>query len=156
MPAKRALTGAALKPEQVFNGTWGELWVDGDYVAQITSCKIEVNLKYTAISQVQKLQEGQKLTGIEMKGEMKMHKINSYMMNKISASVKEGKTPVATIISKISDPDGVGTEQITCSGCKFDKLILADWEAGKNMEESYSFTFEDYEINESATAEAAK
>ena len=134
------------RSEQVINGTWGECWIDGDYISQITACKAEVNLKYSSIAQCQKLQDGQKLTGIEMKGEVKMHKINSYMLNKLSKSIKEGKTPVATIITNIDDPDSVGAEKVALYGCKFDKMILADWEAGKNAEESYSFTFEDYAL----------
>ena len=49
------------------------------------------------------------------------------------------------IITNIADPDSNGSERVALRGCKFDKLILADWEAGKNGEESYSFTFEDWE-----------
>lgn len=30
------------RPEQVINGTWGEVWFDGEYLAQITACKAEV------------------------------------------------------------------------------------------------------------------
>lgn len=138
------------RSEQVFNGTWGECWIDGDYIAEITACKAEVTLKYSTVSQCQKLQDGQKLTGIEMKGEMKMHKISSYMLKKLSAAIKAGKTPVATIISNIDDPDASGAERVAYYNCKFDKMILADWEAGKNCEESYSFTFEDYEVLDAA------
>lgn len=36
------------RPEQVINGTWGEVWFDGEYLAQVTACKAEVTLKKTA------------------------------------------------------------------------------------------------------------
>lgn len=136
----------SFRTEQTFNGTWGEAWVDGDYLAEITAGKAEVTLKYSAISQVQKLQDGQKLTGLEMKGEIKMHKVSSYMTKKLSEKIKKGKTWSATIILKIDDPDAIGAERVALYNCKFDKMILADWEAGKNSEESYGFTFEDYEL----------
>ena len=29
------------KAEQVFNGTWGEAWLDGEYLAQVTALKAE-------------------------------------------------------------------------------------------------------------------
>ena len=53
------------RPEQVINGTWGEVWFDGEYLAQVTACKAEVTLKKTAISQCQNLVDGQKVTGLE-------------------------------------------------------------------------------------------
>lgn len=43
----------------------------------------------------------------------------------------------------------LGGERVAFYGCKLDKAILTDWEAGKNGEESYSFTFEDWEILDS-------
>lgn len=128
----------------------GEVWVDGDYLAQVTALKAEVTPKKTAISMVQNLQEGQKITGMESKGELKLHKINSTIMKKMSSYFKRGKMMTCTIITSIHDPDAIGGERVALYGCSFDKLILADWEAGKMGEESYSFTFEDWEILESA------
>lgn len=92
------------RPEQVINGTWGEVWFDGEYLAQVTACKAEVTLKKTAISQCQNLVDGQKVTGLEPKGELKLHKINSFVMDKVNKVVKAGKTPTHTIISNVNDP----------------------------------------------------
>ena len=133
------------RPEQVINGTWGEVWFDGEYLAQVTACKAEVTFKKSAITQVQSLIDGQKITGLEPKGEIKLHHINSFVMNKVNATVKAGKTPTHTIISNVSDPDAVGAERVAYHGCVLDKMILADWEAGKTCEESYSVTFQDWE-----------
>ena len=133
------------RPQQVINGTWGEVWFDGEYLAQIIACKTEVTFKKTAISQVQSLIDGQKITGLEPKGELKMHHINSFVMNKVSAAVKAGRTPTHTIISNVNDPDAIGAERIAYYDCVLDKMILADWESGKPCEESYGFTFGDWE-----------
>lgn len=133
------------RPEQVINGTWGEVWFDGEYLAQVTACKAEVALKKTAISQCQNLVDGQKVTGLEPKGELKLHKINSFVMNKVNKVVKAGKTPTHTIISNVNDPDAIGAERVAYYGCVIDKMILSDWEAGKTGEESYGFTFQDWE-----------
>ncbi len=134
------------KAEQVFNGTWGEAWLDGQYLAQTTALKATVTLKKTAVAMVQKLNEGQKITGIESKGEIKLHKINSVVMKKMSESFKRGKMMTCTIVSSIKDPDALGTERIALYDCLFDDLILIDWEAGKLCEESYNFTFGDWEL----------
>ena len=132
--------------DQVINGTWGELWVDDTYMAEVTLFKLEINAKYTAISRTRSLMDGQKLTGVEAKGEVKLHKISSYLAKKVSDGLKVGKVPNFKIISKLADPAGLGTERVVAYGCKFDKAILADWEHGKNAEESYSFTCEDWDF----------
>nr|WP_288825501.1 phage tail tube protein [uncultured Clostridium sp.] len=132
--------------DNVINGTYGELWFDGDYMAEVLSCKGELNIKYTSITRVGHLIDGQKMTGLEGKGEFKLHKVSSTVMGKVSDALKKGKTPSFTIISKVADPDALGAERVAFYNCKLDKAILADWEAQKNGEESYSFTFEDWEI----------
>lgn len=134
------------KADQVINGTYGELWYNGQYLAQVISCKIEISIKTTAISQIQSLVDGQKMIGLEPKGEFKLHHINSYVMRNLSDDLKMGKTPRCTIISNLKDPDALGGERIVCYNCLLDKMILADWEAGKAGEESYSFTFDDWEV----------
>lgn len=130
---------------QVMNGTYGECWIDGDYMAEVVSCKLEVNIKYEAVSRVRNLVDGQKMVGMEGKGEVKLQKVSSYIMKKVSKKLKAGKIPSFTIISKLADPDSIGAERVAAYDCKFDKLILADWERGKIGEEAYNFTFEDWE-----------
>lgn len=131
---------------QVFNGTYGELWFDGDYMAETKSCKAEVNISYESVTRTRNLIDGKKMTGLEGKGEVKFDKVSSYVTKKMSEKLKAGKTPSFTIITKIDDPDAIGAERVALYGCKFDKMILADWEHKKNAEESYSFTFEDWEL----------
>ena len=73
-------------------------------------------------------------------------KVSSYVTKKMSEKLKKGKSPSFTIISKIDDPDAIGAERVALYGCKFDKMILTDWERKKIGEESYSFTFEDWDL----------
>lgn len=131
--------------DNVINGTWGEIWIDDTYMAEVISFKLEINANYTEITRTRNLVAGQKLTSIEPKGEVKIHKVSSFVSKKISDSLKQGKVPSFKIISKLADPDAFGAERVVAYGCKFDKAILADWEAGKNGEESYSFTAEDWD-----------
>ena len=139
------------RTEQVFNGTWGQVWYDGEYLAELISCKAEVGYKKTAVTQVRKLADGQKITGLEPKGELKLHHVNDSVMKKEQAAVKAGKTPTHTIISNIDDPDAVGAERVTYFNCVLDKMILADFEAGKTGERSYAFTFDDWDVTESSS-----
>lgn len=134
------------KPNEVINGTWGEIWLDGEYMANCTAFKAEINIKTTAVPMCQSLTEGEKLTGVERKGEVKFHKVNSLVMKKYVAALKEGRLPECTIISKLADPDSLGAERIAVYGCTFDKIALANWEVGKVGEESYGFNFRDEKL----------
>lgn len=134
-----------MRAEQVINGTWGEIWYDGEYMAELISCKAEVGYKKTAVTQVKKMVDGQKITGLEPKGEFKLHHVNSTVMKKEQDAIKKGKTPTHTIISNVSDPDALGAERVAYYNCVLDKMILADFEAGKLGERSYGFTFDDWD-----------
>lgn len=131
--------------EQVINGTWGEVWIDSDYFAEVISCKAEMNAQYADILRVGRLTKGKKLIGLEGTGEVKIHKISSQISKKNLDTFKAGKVPKSTIITKVSDPDNGGTERVALYNCVFEKAILADWEAQKNGEETYSFSFTDAE-----------
>lgn len=131
--------------EQVINGTWGEFWFDDDYLAEIISVKGEVKADYADIVRVGRLTKGKKLTGLEGTGEIKIHKVSSRIAKKVLECFKAGKIPKFKAISKLADPDNGGTERVAFYNCILDKAILADWEAGKNGEETYSFTFTDAE-----------
>lgn len=137
-----------MRAEQVINGTWGEIWYDGEYMAELISCKTEVGYKKTAVTQVKKMVDGQKITGLEPKGEFKIHHVNSTVMKKEQDAIKAGKTPTHTIISNVSDPDALGAERIAYYNCVLDKMILADFEAAKLGERSYAFTFDSWDLQQ--------
>ena len=59
---------------------------------------------------------------------------------------KAGKQTVVTIVSVLDDKDAIGSERIVIKDATFDSLILADWEVDKMGEESYSFTFSDWDL----------
>lgn len=141
----------SMTAQQVMSGTHGEIWIDGDYMAEVTEFKAEVTLEKIEVNIVKKQGKHYKVTGFEGKGSVKFNKVSSYMQKKTSDSIKAGKQVVCTIISKISDPDAIGAERVVVRDAVFDKLILADWAAKKMGEESYDFTFSDWEFLDLAT-----
>lgn len=140
-----------MKAQQVMSGTEGELWIDGDYMAQIIEFKANVTIEKNAINIVKTRFKQYKVSGYDGKGSLKMNKVSSYMLEKMSDNMKAGKQTSCTIISKLSDPDAIGTERIVIKDATFDSLTLADWAAKKPGEESYNFTFTDWEILDSAS-----
>lgn len=139
-------------PEKVINGTFGEVWVDDDYMAEVTALEAKVSLDKTEVNQVGTLAKGYKITGIVGKVTLKLNKVSSYFIKKLSDNTKAGKTTTCTIISKLNDPDSFGAERIQLNGCTFDELTLANWEAKKLGEESIAFSFTSWEVLDTINA----
>ncbi len=136
----------AYRPEQVVNGTWGEIWVDGDYMAEITAFKAEIDIEYSDVNMTRRLAKAKKMVGYEGKGEIKLNKVTSRFTKLISDNLKKGKQTVVTIISKLDDPDAMGAERVVIKDATFEKLTLADWESKKNGEETQPFSFTDWDL----------
>ena len=136
-------------PEKVINGTFGELWIDDYYLAEVIGLEAKVYLEKTEVNQVRSLVKGYKVTGIDCKGTLKLNKVTSYFINLLSKNTKKGKQTVCTIITKLKDPDSNGTERVKLTGVTFDELTLANWEAKKLGEESIPFTFTGWEVMDS-------
>lgn len=134
------------RPEQVISGTWGELWIDGDYIAEVTAFEAKVTLDKQEIHMTRRLAKGYKMTGWTCKGTIKLNKVSSYFISKMNDNMKAGKQTVCTIISKLNDPDAIGAERIVIKDATFDELTLANWEAKKIGEESIPFTFSDWDV----------
>lgn len=133
-------------PEKTINGTFGELWIDDYYLAEVTGLEAKANIEKEAVKQTGTLAKGYKVTGLDCKGTIKLNKVSSYFQIKLSDAIKKGKTPACTIISKLADPDSQGAERVKLTGCTFDELTIANWEAGKLGEESVPFSFTDWEF----------
>ena len=122
------------KDGQVINGTWGEVWVNSHYLAEVVSLKATITLDKTEIKHTKRLTKGYKVMSMTCKGSIKLHKVDSYFLKEMAEEIKQGKQP---------------EERIVISDATFDTLNLIDWEAGKVGEDSYNFTFSEFEIVES-------
>ena len=137
--------------QQVMNGTWGEVWINDSYMAQILEFKAEASLKKSEINIAMDYASHYKVTGVEYKGSMKLNKVSSFFIDLMADNIKSGRQTVCTIIASISDPDAIGSERIMIKDATFDSLTLMDWAAKKNGEESYNFTFSDFEYLDRAS-----
>lgn len=91
-----------------------------------------------------------KVVGYTGKGSLKMHKVSSYMIKKLAPSIKQGKQVLVELVSKVADPDAIGTERVALHNVLFDSVDLINWGVGKLGEEDYNFTFEDYDLLDEA------
>lgn len=134
-----------IKPEQVINGSWGEAWLDGDYLAEIKGLEAKIAIEYEDIDRPRKLGKGKKMIGYEGTGSLKLHKVTSRFIKLLSDNLKQGKQTSFTVISKLDDPDALGAERIMIKNVTLEELTLANWESKTNGEEEIPFSFDDWE-----------
>lgn len=132
--------------KRVINGTWGEAWLNGDYVSETYGLQAKSAFNKTEINRCRQMAVDTKITSIKDTGSLKLHKVSSRMAKLIGDQVKRGQDPRFTLISKLDDPDAYGAERIALYNVSFDDLTLADWEAAKNGTVEAPFTFTDYEF----------
>lgn len=132
--------------KRAINGTWGEWILDGEKVAEATGVKLDVQMDFKDVPMCGTLAKQQKPSGWTGNGSVTMTKVNSRMAVLLAEKLKNGETPEFTAISKLADPDAAGAERVVVKGVKFSSLTLADWSAGNIGEETYSFTFTDYDF----------
>lgn len=132
--------------KDVINGTWGEVWLDGEKLSECYALQAKVTLEKSDINMCGKMAKAHKVTGTDGKGTLKLHKVNSRIIIKVSDNIKKGKETVCTVVSKLADPDSFGAERVVIKDMTIDELTLADWEARKNGDESIPFTFTDWDF----------
>ncbi len=135
--------------KNIISGSYGEVWVDSDYMAEAIGLEAKMTLEKTEVNRCRRLAKGYKVTGTDGKGTLKMNHVSSYMIIKIGEAIKAGKTPTSEIITNLNDPDAFGAEKIKLTGVVFDELTLANWEVKKPGEESIAFTFESFVVMDS-------
>lgn len=130
--------------KRVVNGTFGQIWLDGDLVSECYGCKLAVKTTKEKIHLSGQMAVDTKVTDIELTGSLKLYKCSSRMARLIGDKLKSGVDVRFTIVSKLKDPDAYGAERVSVTGVSFDDLTLADWEAGKIGQVESPFTYTDY------------
>ncbi|MEG0783991.1 MAG: phage tail tube protein [Christensenella sp.] len=134
-----------LNAKNIINGTFGEVWVDGEYIAECYGLQAKVTIDKESVNLCGNLMVGKKIKQTEGTGSLKLHKVSNYFARKTSQYLKNGVSQDITIISKLADPD-CEAERVALSGISFDDITLADWEAAIIGKLEMPFTFSDYEV----------
>ena len=102
----------SMEAKRVMNGKYADLYIDGDLMAEATAFKAEVTLTKEEVKMLRHVGKGYKVTGYDCKGQLKLHKVSSYMIKKMNDNIKAGKQTVVTIVSVLDDKDAIGSERI--------------------------------------------
>ena len=133
----------------VRSGTWGQLWLDGELVAECYGCQIKLNKTKEDVARCRTLVAGKKMTAIAGTGTVRIYNATSRLIRAESQALKNGQDLRHTLISNLEDPDNPNNQRISVTGVSFDDLTLADWEAARLGQIEAPFTFEDFDILDS-------
>lgn len=139
-----------VEASKVMYGTFTDLWLDGYKIGEATECKATLAADKLEVKLARHMGKCYKVVGYTGKGSLKMHKVSSYMIKKLAPSIKQGKQVLVELVSKVADPDAIGTERVALHNVLFDSVDLINWGVGKLGEEDYNFTFEDYDLLDEA------
>lgn len=134
-----------VETKRIMNGTFGECWLDGEYVGETKKAQAKVEFNKESVKQCGTWAEDNKITGYKGTGSLTLFKVSSRMALKIADMIRNKQDVRFTVISKLADPDALGAERCAVYGVSFDDLTLFDWEAGAVGESEHPFTFTTYE-----------
>lgn len=140
-------------PQQVMTGSHGQVWIDGDLVAEVTAFKATIKLSKEEVKKAKTMSKQYKYVGYEGTGNITMNKVSSLLIKKCAENIKKGRATVCHVVAQVDDPDAVGVETISIYDVTFDSLTLANWKVGSIIEESVDFTFTDFEVIDMALGE---
>ena len=123
-----------LRGNRTLTGTWGEIWVDGELIAELS--KIEVKVSANREDVQLDIDVDSKMTGI--KGEFTLTIKKAYTRyNKVLESWKKGIDLRSQIITKLADPDATNGQQerYSIANCWYNALPLVTYEKGGLIEE---------------------
>ena len=132
------------KASRVISGTWGEVWLDGEYVAECSGLQAKYTFNKEDVNMCGRMQVDTKVMSVKGAGSLTMHKVNTRMGMAIGNKIVDGRDVRFTIVSKLADPDSYGSERVALSGVSFDDFTIADWAAGRKGEITAPFTFTDH------------
>ena len=127
--------------KRVISGTWGEVWLNGEYVAECYGLQAKISYTKEDVPMCRQMLVDSKTTSAKGTGSLSLHKVNSRMVTAIGEHIVNGRDIRFTIVSKLADPDAYGVERVSLSNVSFDDLTVADWEAAKKGMVQCPFTF---------------
>lgn len=137
----------ALDTTDVIVGTYGEVWHDGRWLTNITSCEATVEIEKEDVPRAGTRWRGHKVVGLNGTGSMSGYKVTSEFVERIgSVARNNGPEFVTELIVTLKNPDALKAYRVRLKNVTFDSIPLINYEVGSLVEEELNFTFSDYEL----------
>ncbi len=132
--------GNKVKGYQTLSGTWGELWVDGEKILEMS--KVEAKVTANREDVQLGLDVDSKMTGLKGELSLTVKKVYSRYAT-VFENWKKGIDQRCQLITKLADPDAVGGQQerYSIDNAWFNELPLVNMEKGGIIEDEISGGF---------------
>ncbi len=127
-----------LEGRRYINGSWGELWWDGEKIAGISKFELKITPEREDVPG-DGLDMDSKIVALKVEGSFTVKKIYSRSVDKLVKNWLQGLDPRSTLIGKLADPDTYGSERVTISNVWFNESAIMQFEKKKTVEEEYKF-----------------
>lgn len=135
-----------ISASKIMNGTYGSVWINGEYLADIDSFEAKINIDYEDVNMAGSLSTHKKMIGWSGEGTISLKKIYSRGSSLIGKSLKDGICPTFTVIAKLADPNAFGAERVALKEVTFSELMLVKFEQKTKGTEELPFSFAEYEL----------
>lgn len=133
--------------ERIIDGSFGELWEEGQWQQNINGVTAETAINYAEIKLSGTRWTHHKVIGLSGTGTISGFKVTSKMIQDQAWAAGDRGIPTKTeLISKLDDPGAYGSERVRLKNVKFDKVTLANWKAGEEVKEEIPFRFSGFEL----------
>lgn len=132
---------AKLRGNNQINGSWGQVWMDGELVFEVESfeAKVTANRETVNIG----MDEDSKITSLKGEGTIKVKRVFDRGKKALLEAWKKGEDPRSTLVGKLKDPGTVGKQssRVSIGNVWFEELTLMQFEQAKKLEDEYKFGF---------------
>jgi hypothetical protein len=135
-----------VQSNQVMNGTFGSVWVEGELWLDTEAFECKVTVNYEDVNMSGDLGTHKKMTGWSGEGNLTVKKVYSRGANLLANSIKQGKQPFFSLVGKLADPDALGAERIAVKEVTFNEFMLMKFEQKTLGTEELPFNFADYDL----------
>lgn len=130
---------------QVFRGTFGKVWIDGEKMANVKSFEAKASIDYEDMDVNGDFGQKKRYMGYSISGTITLHKVDSFIAKKIASGIMTGNLPEIKIVAALDDPTASGAERVALYDVKFDELTLSQFENRTVLEEEVPFTAGSFE-----------
>lgn len=131
---------------EILNGTYGSVWVNGELWAEVDSFEAKVTVQYEDVNFANEPGTFKKATGWTGEGSMTIKKIYSRVQRAMAENVKKGIYPRFEIVGKLADPGARGAERVALRDVTLNEFNLLKFEQKTPGSEEIPFAFSDYNM----------
>ena len=135
--------------KRVMSGTFGEVWWDGDLVAECYKFTAKYTHSKETVNLPRQMVEDSKVMSSKGTGSMGLYKVYS-RFRAYADAVLAGEDVRGTFVSKLDDPDAYGSERVALYNVSLDEVPLVNWERKTIQRDEVPFTFTSHKFLEVA------